>query len=1552
MPIPTSIRSATGGTRTRRPALRAAALALVLLVTSALTHAAAQVNLEVALTVPTAPVPTGQSFPVKIDYRCASSTAAAVNPVLEVPVPPGMVYEAHETSPDVESAVYDAARGVMVFTFKSPMAAGRSGQLGLTLRHANGSVPDGTVTPLTASFDADNAAAASATEPVTARAQSRFRVLKYVHAGGAVDAETSYAIQVCNGTYFSPETGSLDLRDVVVDDVLPPGATFVRFDYPGGSTASAGAFDPWTGRARVTISQLRPGECVWTRVVVRYDRPANNPGDYKTNTATGTATPLGQPPVTEASTVTHQLTEPQGSSVVSKTADRAEMLAGDYGRYDILTRNDGTTVMYDYAVVDEFPGLIRVQSVSAGKYEQSGVPAGATTLTVQYKTNLNATWRNWSPPGLALNAGGTFALVDIGLSEGGPEWPTAVRWAFTGPVAPGFVNFEDATVDFRLVPEAPATVITNCAVGTASSAGVTHRAGCAFISSKRADIRTVHAVHAQIASPATNPFDIGDEVTLEARIGNGATASESVYEPAMAVLLPRGIALVPDSYEKLYSPVTAGVPSFSVSENHGGSGRTLLLARYDAPGAHILPNRHEWIRLRVRVTDRAESGATPLDVQAFMFARDVPDRCWSGDDLPDGLDLDGDGDLAETPCSAAVGLAVNPYTAASSVLEVRGSLDADYSTYPATGRTLPGGLADYRLTVTNDGNTALDSLTVIDLLPDVGDRGVVDTRRRQSKWRPRLVGPVAAPEGVTVYYSTAYDPCREGAGFASVTATGCAPPEWSVVPPEDITTVSAVKFEFGDRVLGVGESVRFAWPMRARVRVLDRASPGQVAWNSAGFAARVRSTGAWLLPSEPIKTGLELAPLQPGVVGDRVWRDDGDGVQEAGEPGVKNVRVELYRDDGDGVAEVDEDAFVSFTLTSVDGDYLFPGLGTGDYFLLFERPPGYGLAPAGRGTDPELDSDGVLYYANGRTAAATAVFSITDTQFDYSRDLGLEPSGKAAFGDYVWDDANGDGVQDEGVGAGVNGVQLDLLSATNLVVATTRTRPDLYGNPGHYLFEGVDPGSYRVRVRVPDGTTLSPRGQGTDAAADSDGDPGDDGRTDLITVAANEYRRDVDFALQLSGTEICDNGIDDDGDGRVDCADGACAGSALCAPRFACDNTLYQTIKVGTDYWLYRVDVAPVGLVPLANLTAAGVVGEINSTILNPRDGYIYALEMRSPHRAYRVTADLAVDSLGEVAVPAGVNVFNAGAVDRNGNWVVREPWSAKFYNVDLNTLVATEVCDFSGETDTRNVGDFDYNPVDGFYYGTLHDTDSLLRYDFATCTRSVVRMSRRIPESTGAFWVSADGTGYGYENATGKLIRIDLQTGAIDDIGSGGPTAQTDGCSCQGVKLTKDATARLIRKGEVNTYAFTVYNRYFTNLNDAVFRDALPAGATWASPPYDLSPDLVFGQVTGVGTGTLTVEATNVPQVVSTFKVDYVVDRGYAGPHPMPNQAYLRDLPAGIGGQTPSDDPTTEAFFDPTYVRFVEDCDNGIDDDVDGFTDCEDGECPYPAPVARVSQQ
>lgn len=82
-------------------------------------------------------------------------------------------------------------------------------------------------------------------------------------------------------------------------------------------------------------------------------------------------------------------------------------------------------------------------------------------------------------------------------------------------------------------------------------------------------------------------------------------------------------------------------------------------------------------------------------------------------------------------------------------------------------------------------------------------------------------------------------------------------------------------------------------------------------------------------------------------------------------------------------------------------------------------------------------------------------------------------------------------------------------------------------------------------------------------------DYSDDGCMNLFTTGqSNRMRAAIQasraglLSAQCDGSgggggtdpEICGNGIDDDGDGQVDCADGDCAGASECAPTGGCDD--------------------------------------------------------------------------------------------------------------------------------------------------------------------------------------------------------------------------------------------------------------------------------------------------------------------------------------------------------------------------------------------------------------
>ncbi len=86
-----------------------------------------------------------------------------------------------------------------------------------------------------------------------------------------------------------------------------------------------------------------------------------------------------------------------------------------------------------------------------------------------------------------------------------------------------------------------------------------------------------------------------------------------------------------------------------------------------------------------------------------------------------------------------------------------------------------------------------------------------------------------------------------------------------------------------------------------------------------------------------------------GQLGDFVWRDiDRDGIQDAGEPGVAGIVVELRDSDGLTIDEV---------VTDAAGFYSFTGVRAGSYQVRFAGGDGLLFTPQDQGGDDTVDSD-------------------------------------------------------------------------------------------------------------------------------------------------------------------------------------------------------------------------------------------------------------------------------------------------------------------------------------------------------------------------------------------------------------------------------------------------------------------------------------------------------------------------------------------------------------------------------------------------------------------
>jgi len=108
------------------------------------------------------------------------------------------------------------------------------------------------------------------------------------------------------------------------------------------------------------------------------------------------------------------------------------------------------------------------------------------------------------------------------------------------------------------------------------------------------------------------------------------------------------------------------------------------------------------------------------------------------------------------------------------------------------------------------------------------------------------------------------------------------------------------------------------------------------------------------------------------------------------------------------LTDIENDSLVSFTVTLDGGLYNFSNLPTGDYYLVVNQPSGYGFSDAAQEPTDSLVSDVVPRIFMGNTIGVTEIISVTDTEFDYTWDIGVFP-GSNIITEICGDDIDNDG---------------------------------------------------------------------------------------------------------------------------------------------------------------------------------------------------------------------------------------------------------------------------------------------------------------------------------------------------------------------------------------------------------------------------------------------------------------------------------------------------------------------------------------------------------------
>ena len=405
------------------------------------------------------------------------------------------------------------------------------------------------------------------------------------------------------------------------------------------------------------------------------------------------------------------------------------------------------------------------------------------------------------------------------------------------------------------------------------------------------------------------------------------------------------------------------------------------------------------------------------------------------------------------------------------------------------GSVRPGDLVTYSLEVFNQGTIPASQISIVDTLP-------AGFTLADSAWYNMpgglalrsIVGPVAPGSSAIVNITL-----RAGS------TTGVAQNIAEIFSARNATTNVAVNALSGD-----ADSPYDADPNNEGNIVDDELNGALGDHDSADIAL--------------------IEVLAGPTIGDRVWEDrNANGVQDPNESGLGGITVYLLNGSGTPTGRS--------TTTDGSGFYTFTGLEPGDYCVQFDLPVGYAFTKADQGSNDNIDSDADTL--TGRTAKTT----IDTTETDGSWDAGLYRP--ASIGGVVWNDANDNGLQDQGE-TGLDEITVQLCLLNNTVVATTTTDVD-----GSYRFDGLPAAIYRVKINTPPVTApvsssitdLADNNEAGDDNGNQSG-PGAPAKSPPITLSYGENDPTIGFgfvpAVGVGNLVFVDhngNGTADDGEG-------------------------------------------------------------------------------------------------------------------------------------------------------------------------------------------------------------------------------------------------------------------------------------------------------------------------------------------------------------------------------------------------------------------------------------
>ncbi|MGL4799339.1 MAG: SdrD B-like domain-containing protein, partial [Cellulosilyticaceae bacterium] len=632
-----------------------------------------------------------------------------------------------------------------------------------------------------------------------------------------------------------------------------------------------------------------------------------------------------------------------GTNVITLTAATYHGSVSKYGpdytmpdayiSYELYVTNDGNQPLANVNIIDELPAEVVAYEFWTGTFW-----IGAIKKDLGSSYSISYTTRNGLSGTLGPFNTDVNSKVDLTTIVPAGDQLATVSWDVL-LMSVGLIQKQSPVINGKVKVGTPIgrRILNHFEFDWDTPEGRAHT-----IDNQNAVVQDLCVLYPLLAETSPNrPVNPGDYITYQITLN---CRRSRLQNPFIAALLPvelQYVGVVGATYQDPFpNPPSLPTPPVQVIPNFKNTGKTLVKVSFS--GAYAFECRQN-ARLIITVRTQVKIGAKGKVVLNVLL-NDTLDTgvIPAGVDIyRDTLDIAGNGEpdviYAMTP---NVENKILFLASTASNKKVKGALDTVYTEEPQIGHTLEGGVVEYMLSITNVGNADLRSVEIVDILPHIGDTGVILTEQaRLSQYAIYNINTVTASiqplqsgqaqPTIQKMYSRSYNPIRFGGSFNTIGSDN----DWSYTLPIVATDLHSFKVMTQDTILYPGQTLTVKMQCVAPVGVVS----GDIAWNS--FAAKVsyidlNGNIQYLLAIEPEKVGVQIMDTPPGTgeIGGIVFEDkDGNGIYGPEDVGMNDIGVVLYNEHLVPIKAI-------FTAPDVQGHpgyYLFNNLPLGKYYVRF-----------------------------------------------------------------------------------------------------------------------------------------------------------------------------------------------------------------------------------------------------------------------------------------------------------------------------------------------------------------------------------------------------------------------------------------------------------------------------------------------------------------------------------------------------------------------------------------------------------------------------------------